>query len=329
MSDPTVSAIIPYFNAEETLARAIDSLLKQSYPIIEIILIDNNSTDTSPEIAVEYSQKHPGMFLLLSEEKQNANAARNKGLSVATGEWLQFLDADDEILPDKIKNQIEFANNHQDADIIVSPYTRYYYDKNTQSWQILIHRQINENIIIGLLNCHLGCTISNLWRRKALFDVSGWDNNITSGQEYRLLIKLINTNKKLYFLNMDNSIAYATSNSITRPKYSAKNLILLSNQLNYFSAISQLFVNKQLSSPQISNKIEDFKYSNFIHSYFKNFEFRKEILSIGKGHGLKLNFLYKLKMYPHVIYSKYAFNTKHKYLNFIWYSIRNIYMLFY
>ena len=74
MLGPTVSVIIPYFNSEKTLSRAIESVLNQRYPILEIILIDNNSIDDSRHIAYEYSKKYPDKFLLLSETIQNANA---------------------------------------------------------------------------------------------------------------------------------------------------------------------------------------------------------------------------------------------------------------
>jgi glycosyltransferase involved in cell wall biosynthesis len=327
MLGPTVSVIIPYFNSEKTLGRAIESVLNQRYPILEIILIDNNSIDDSRHIAYEYSKKYPDKFLLLSETIQNANAARNKGLFAARGLWLQFLDSDDEIMPDKISGQISCIMEEDDAEVVVSPYTRLFFSVTKNTWIPIVKREISTDFVSGLLHSQLGCTISNLWQKKALIDVGGWDNNLTSGQEYGMLINLIMHNKKFAFLDENKSIAYLSDDSITQPKNPEKEINLFINRLKYTEKIKKLFVEKGLFNKEIQAKLDDIVLKNYILTYFRLYKLKDKVLSVGRQYNIHLSFKYQLKMYPHYIYSKYAFNTKYKYVNFAWHFFGHLYML--
>ena len=92
--EPLVSVIMPVFNSESTLERAIDSVLRQEYSNLELLVIDNNSSDKSKTIASQYSD---GRIKVFSQKKQGVSATRNVGLAEAKGEFICFLDADDEL----------------------------------------------------------------------------------------------------------------------------------------------------------------------------------------------------------------------------------------
>ena len=100
-----VSVIIPCFNVEDYISECIESVVSQSYHELEIICIDNNSTDYTWSLLLDLKNKYP-KIVVAQEMKKGANAARNKGLSVANGDWIQFLDADDLISESKIKHQL-------------------------------------------------------------------------------------------------------------------------------------------------------------------------------------------------------------------------------
>ncbi|HND75570.1 MAG TPA: glycosyltransferase family A protein, partial [Saprospiraceae bacterium] len=87
MQQVTISAVIPVFNAQQTLRRAVDSLLNQTWLPVEIILVDNNSTDGSPAIMEEYRRRYPDLISIIHQPVPGANAARNAGLDHAGGEW--------------------------------------------------------------------------------------------------------------------------------------------------------------------------------------------------------------------------------------------------
>ena len=108
-TDPLVSIIIPVYNAEKYLRATIESALAQSWPNKEIIVIDDGSTDSSLAIAEIYSSK----ISVVSQPNSGASAARNKGLELAKGSLIQFLDADDLLSIDKIQIQVEALGNSE------------------------------------------------------------------------------------------------------------------------------------------------------------------------------------------------------------------------
>ncbi len=104
MDQPLVSIIIPAYNSEKYLAEAISSALDQTWPNKEIIIIDDGSTDGTLPIAREFESE---MVRLFYQENKGASGARNKGLQEAKGQFIQFLDGDDLLSPDKIAIQID------------------------------------------------------------------------------------------------------------------------------------------------------------------------------------------------------------------------------
>lgn len=113
---PMVSAIIPTFNRAHVLARAIDSVLAQSYPSIEIIVVDDGSEDHTEEVLKAYEQRKN--VHLLKTENRGVSHARNLAARSAKGQWLAFLDSDDEWLPEKIEMQMTFSVVHPHISLI-------------------------------------------------------------------------------------------------------------------------------------------------------------------------------------------------------------------
>ncbi len=113
----TISIIIPVYNVEKHLDTCLESLFNQGLDDseFEIILIDDGSTDSSPLIANKWAGKHNNI-LFLSQENQGQAIARNVGLSLATGRYIQFVDSDDYLLPNKLSTLLQIADeNNIDA----------------------------------------------------------------------------------------------------------------------------------------------------------------------------------------------------------------------
>ncbi|GAA4084412.1 glycosyltransferase family 2 protein [Mucilaginibacter panaciglaebae] len=110
MPQPLVSVIIPTYNSEKYLAEAITSALSQSYHNIEVIVVDDGSTDNSLTIAKSFESKKVKVF---SQQNKGAGCARNKGLSQATGNYIQYLDSDDRLSPDKIAMQLAVLEKNE------------------------------------------------------------------------------------------------------------------------------------------------------------------------------------------------------------------------
>jgi len=112
--EPLVSVVMPVYNSEKYLQRAIDSVFNQSYKNYEFIIIDDGSTDGSVEIINEYKNK----IVYVYQENAGASAARNKGIEVSKGELIAFLDSDDLWYPDKLKIQVNVYHRYPEASII-------------------------------------------------------------------------------------------------------------------------------------------------------------------------------------------------------------------
>lgn len=108
-SNPLVSIIIPAYNARRFIGESIDSALNQTYSNCEILVIDDGSTDDTRAFL---QHRYGDQIRYIYQENQGRGAARNYGLHLARGKYIQFLDADDLILPDKIRMQVMFLEAH-------------------------------------------------------------------------------------------------------------------------------------------------------------------------------------------------------------------------
>jgi GT2 family glycosyltransferase len=110
---PRVSVIIPTYNRGWIIREAIDSVMVQDYRDFELIVVDDGSTDNTPDILDSFRDE----IRVLRQENQGVSAARNRGLATASGRFIAFLDSDDLWLPQKLLRQVEFFNKNPDAQI--------------------------------------------------------------------------------------------------------------------------------------------------------------------------------------------------------------------
>lgn len=113
--DNLVSVIVPIYNAEDFMRETLDSILAQTYKDIEIMCIDDMSTDSSRDIIAEYASKYDNIRPILLEENAGVSNARNTGIANARGRYIAFLDSDDVWLPEKIEKQINFMKENNYA----------------------------------------------------------------------------------------------------------------------------------------------------------------------------------------------------------------------
>ena len=116
-NNPKISIIVPVYNVEQYLPRCIDSILNQSFADFELLLIDDGSKDKSGTICDEYAAKD-SRIRLFHKENGGVSSARNVGLDNARGEWLAFIDGDDEIT----EGYFDIRQEHEGVDVIIKPY---------------------------------------------------------------------------------------------------------------------------------------------------------------------------------------------------------------
>lgn len=253
-----ISVIIPCFNSEDYVSRAIESVLKQSYNDYEIILVNNNSTDNTINILNEYSGKSIDRIRVYNEIKKGAPAARNKGLSEAKGEWIQFLDADDELLPEKLADQIEVAN-YSEADIIVGNcYLEKLIDNKTER---KIRDIETDNLWKGLITSKLGITSANLWRKQAVLTAGSWSESRSSSQEYNLIFNILKNNEKISYCLTPLTIIYVRENSVHKSADKSRFIQILDNNIKLRLEIKAYLKSKNLLTKQLSYIIDTYIYS--------------------------------------------------------------------
>src|SRR5688572_4652758 len=132
---PLVSIIIPCYNYGKYLAETINSVLDQSYSHWECIIVDDGSTDNTREVSAQFC-KQDGRFNYFYQANAGLSAARNTGLYNASGQYIQFLDADDKIEAEKLRSQVAYFLDHSQVDILYGDVT-YFSGENRPMTQSL------------------------------------------------------------------------------------------------------------------------------------------------------------------------------------------------
>jgi len=193
METKLVSVIIPCFNAERWIREAIDSCLQQTYPRIEIIVIDDGSTDGSLEVIKSFR----GAITWKTGVNRGGNHARNLGFRLSQGAYIQYLDSDDYLLPDKIAQQVNFLEETQSAIV--------YGDVRYQHHLPQGHIYQEEALFPGIAGKHTdflesllacGCLppMAYLFRRDIVVNSPGWDKKLKAAQDRDFLISLMISN---------------------------------------------------------------------------------------------------------------------------------------
>ncbi|WP_242386557.1 glycosyltransferase family 2 protein [Phocaeicola sartorii] len=193
-----VSAIITTHNRKELLKRAVESVLEQTYPNIELIVVDDASTDGTKI----YCEKYPLLYLYISrEESRGGNYARNLGIKMAKGEYVAFLDDDDYWLPTKIEKQVRLIQKADCELVHCGRRLEIVSEDNEIDYQDLLpdllhYGDMHKKILLAI------CTTTTciLVKRQALFDIGLFDENLRFWQEYELTIRLAQR-KPFYFVN--------------------------------------------------------------------------------------------------------------------------------
>ncbi len=188
MNSPLVSIIIPCYNNKAFVKQAIKSALKQTYANVEVIVIDDGSTDDSLEIIRSFENR----IQWETGPNQGAPKARNRGLQLARGEYIKFLDADDILLSDCLKHQVERASqiSSECKAIVYGDAIWINRDGEILSSDLLIPRKAGEDPITHILSqCPL--TSCPLHKRDYLLEIGGFDPSIPKGQEHDLHLRLV------------------------------------------------------------------------------------------------------------------------------------------
>jgi glycosyltransferase involved in cell wall biosynthesis len=195
VSEKLVSILIPVHNAEQHLVATLESALSQTYSTCEIIAIDDGSIDGSIDILQSYGDR----ISWASQESKGQAVTRNRLLAKSRGTFLQFLDADDIIAPNKISAQVNKLAEEPDADLCLDGMRLFYSDLNDKSE--LFPCPTDEDQWVSLITISFPFTSAGLWRRTSLEALGGWRERIITGHEYDRYFRLLQAERKICFLS--------------------------------------------------------------------------------------------------------------------------------
>lgn len=183
---PTVSVVIPSFNSFDVLDRAIDSTLAQTHAVLEVVVVDDGSTDGT----FERLDRREGYVVCMRQDNQGPAAARNAGARAARGEWIAFLDADDGWLPHKIARQLQAAHDEGAAAVFCGMRDR----QHTRAADICYEGPVTRDVLLpGLIGGNLlhGGDTTMLIRRDVFLAVGGFDPSYKVAEDRDLFIRIV------------------------------------------------------------------------------------------------------------------------------------------
>jgi glycosyltransferase involved in cell wall biosynthesis len=180
---PLVSVVIACYNSARYLAETLNSVAKQTHPRVEVIVVDDGSTDATAKIAHSYPVTY------LHQENQGVSAARNTGLLHCRGEYIQFLDHDDRLLPEAIETGVRLLEQHPEAAMAVGEHRYIAIDGTTLGYSNK-HAVKRDHYLELLKHNFIEAPCSVLHRRSTLTDKNLFDTTVQGAEDYELYLRI-------------------------------------------------------------------------------------------------------------------------------------------
>lgn len=265
-----ISIIIPIYNAEKKLNRCVDSILTQTYSDIELLLVDDGSTDGSAEICLNYV-KNDNRVRYIYKSNGGAASARNVGINEAKGEYIQFVDSDDYIssnMTEMLYKSMEYYCTDLSICGLIS-YTRT--SRNTIMYENTKGLSLNDFIPyvykyynLGILHSCCNKLYKKSLIRSEMNPLYRWGEDYIFNLEYLLNVTTVSIlDKALYYYD-------CTNDSVTRGKYQKQEVYIKERYQISFSYLNEIFkspdINHLISYRYICELLNDYKYTNgFLH----------------------------------------------------------------
>lgn len=215
----TISIIIPIYNAEKSIGKTLQSILDQKYTHWELLLINDGSTDKSQAMCQQFVSKDNRIHLF-QQKNQGVSAARNKGLSEATGKFIVFIDADDEVTDEYLLGLIEDYENHEQPDFVIQGYNKEFEDGHFEEETLTaIAKRYNAPLLsffkgFNILKC--GYPFSKLFRKEILINYNlSFNTEITFCEDLVFLLNYLHHCQSLLISNRTNYIYHHTPDSLS------------------------------------------------------------------------------------------------------------------
>ena len=183
-----VSVILPTYNRAHLLPKSMNSVLSQSWPRLELIVVDDKSTDNTAEVVAAVADDRV-RYVKNDTKKKGANVARNIGITHAEGDFIAFQDSDDEWLPDKLSLQLDLMRRLGSDYACV--YSRFVTRRGSRVFETVDAKRLTRgNILFELLNGNIVTTQTALVRKKNLLEFGCFDEELPRLQDWDLWLRM-------------------------------------------------------------------------------------------------------------------------------------------
>ena len=322
--EDVITVVIPVYNVQEYVPRCIESVIKQTYKNLEIILVDDGSTDTSGYICDEYA-KQDERIKVIHKKNGGLSDARNVAIDIAKGKYITFIDSDDYVEVDYIAYLYELIKRNECQISICAHFTENEQQKRVDFGNGYEEKSMGKEEAISRMLCEQGFTVSACAK---MYELTLFQNIRypfgklceDNGTTYKLLEK----SEKIYYGNSPKYIYSKRTGSIMNSKFSKKkmDLIELTDQMakelmpkmpnlkdaiikrqihSRFSVLRQIVFSKEKDEKQIAKQLRKDVLKNFGTQFFKNTKLdkRDKLAFISLWVGLwcyKINWKMYLKM---------------------------------
>jgi glycosyltransferase involved in cell wall biosynthesis len=185
LDEPLISVVIPCYNQSDYLSDAIKSVLHQTYDNQEIIVVDDGSTDATPDVAARY----PGVHYVY-QSNQGLSAARNAGIDAAKGAYLVFLDADDRLVPDALQIGYDVMCMHPDCGFVSGHHYHIKHDGTLKTAYPQEPMQGDDPYLALLMNNYIGMHATVMYRRAVFDSVGKFDTALQACEDYDFYLRV-------------------------------------------------------------------------------------------------------------------------------------------
>jgi glycosyltransferase involved in cell wall biosynthesis len=192
------SIVVPYYNREAFLERTLSSLHNQNYRPLEIILVDNQSSDASLSICQKFKLENESddfIIELLSSPQKGAARARNIGLERAKGDYVYFFDSDDSISADFLTDVFQIIKEDPSIDIVACRTKMVFPNGKTKIRRCSFSESIEDQILTGMLS-----TQSMFFKKDFVKGIGGWNEDLSKWDDWELGVRVLNSHSKLYWI---------------------------------------------------------------------------------------------------------------------------------
>lgn len=258
---PFLSVIVPVFNREITIFDCIDSVLKQTVQVNEIIIVDDGSTDRTGEVVRELASQYE-IVKLVQKENGGVASARNLGLSLAKGDWILFLDSDDQWVIDKVKNVIELAATLPEVDFIHTNRSL----TSVQGFEQGRDNLANECRSKPFLFTNWAIKTSTVALQRRLLDRAGshFDTSLKTCEDYELFWRCIFLADKVGYIESSDTIVSLGADGISRATDFEK---LVHDNIAAIQKFQQWLVTCGQKSSKAYSLMEEKKYWEYVNLF--------------------------------------------------------------